>query len=90
MDGGGCRGLIFMYKNVLWCQEKDEGEGGRKMNGEEEEGKEEREQELQLLYAVVTALGLAWPSNRETQVGYHATELTHFILTHRHSIYFPQ
>jgi hypothetical protein len=64
----GWRGLIFMYKNFLWLQEKDEGEGGRKMNGEEEEGKEEREQELQLLYAVITALGLAWPSNRETQV----------------------
>jgi hypothetical protein len=38
------------------------------VNGEEEEGKEEREQELQLLYAIVTALGLAWPLNRDTQV----------------------
>ena len=36
--------------------------------GEEEEGKEEREQELQLLYAIITALGLAWPTNRDTQV----------------------
>jgi hypothetical protein len=50
------------------------------MNGEEEEGKEEREQELQLLYAVITALGLAWPSNRETQVDYQATHLTDLIL----------
>ena len=36
--------------------------------GEEEESKEEREQELQLLYAIITALGLAWPTTRDTQV----------------------
>jgi hypothetical protein len=39
------------------------------VNGvDEEESKEERDQELQLLYSIIIALGLAWPNNRDTQV----------------------